>query len=117
MEIDFAVWAPLGADDELRELWRATPDALGVPDGATPRRPEPAHDRLEEVAVPTLVVVPTHDPPAQRAVGAQVARRVPGARLVEVDSDHYLTLREPELVTKLLEEFLVTASTPSSSSY
>ena len=36
MEIDFAVWAPLGADDELRELWRATPDALGVPDGAKP---------------------------------------------------------------------------------
>jgi pimeloyl-ACP methyl ester carboxylesterase len=79
-----------------------------VPYGATPRRPDPAHDRLEEVSVPTLVVVPAHDPPEQREVGAQ---------LVEVDSDHYLTLREPELVTKLLEEFLVTASTRASSSY
>ena len=100
MEIDFAVWAPLGADDEFRELWRATPDALGVPDGAKPLRGEPANDRLEQVAVPTLVIVPAHDPPAQREVGATVARRVPGAQLVEIDSDHYLTLREPDRVTR-----------------
>src|SRR5205823_5863774 len=32
MEIDFDVWAPLGADDLIRELWRATPDARGLPD-------------------------------------------------------------------------------------
>ncbi|MDX6401417.1 MAG: hypothetical protein QOF27_2023, partial [Gaiellaceae bacterium] len=76
MEIDLAVWAPLGADNTLRELWHVTPDARGVPDGMTPRRPHPAHDRLENVAVPTLVVVPVHDPPGQREVGAQVARRV-----------------------------------------
>jgi hypothetical protein len=54
---------------------------------------------------------------AARAVGAQVARHIDGAQLVEVDSDHYLTLREPELVTKLLEEFLVIASIRASSSY
>jgi pimeloyl-ACP methyl ester carboxylesterase len=117
MEIDLAVWAPLGADDTLRELWHVTPDARGVPDGATPRRPEPANDRLEEVSVPTLVIVPTHDPPEQREVGAQVARRINGAQLVEVDSDHYLTVRETALVTKLLEKFLITASTRASSSY
>jgi 3-oxoadipate enol-lactonase len=116
MEIDFAVWAPLGADDELRELWRVTPDARGVPDGMDVRRPEPIHDRLGELAVPTLVVLATHDPPAQRAVGAHVAREVPGARLVEVDSDHYLTLREPELVTRLLEEFLINAASTASRS-
>jgi 3-oxoadipate enol-lactonase len=112
MEIDFAVWAPLGADDTMRELWRATPDARGVPDGAEPRRPPDA--TFEDVAVPTLVVVPAHDPPAQREVGRTVARRVPGARLVELDSDHYLTLREPGAVSALLEEFL-SASSPSSS--
>lgn len=114
MEIDFAAWAPLGADDEIRELWRATPDARGVPDGAKPLRPEPAADRLEQVAVPTLVIVPAHDPSAQREVGATVARRVPGAQLVEMDSDHYLTLREPEQVTAAIERFL-TASSPSTS--
>jgi pimeloyl-ACP methyl ester carboxylesterase len=116
MEVDFAVWAPLGADDTLRELWHATAEARGIPDGATPRRPDPAHERLEEVSVPTLVIVPTHDPEQQRQVGAQVARRITGAQLVEVESDHYLTLRQPELVTKLLEEFLI-ASTHASSSY
>jgi hypothetical protein len=67
--------------------------------------------------VPTLVIVPTHDPPEQREVGAQVARRINGAQLVEVDSDHYLTVRETALVTKLLEKFLITASTRASSSY
>jgi 3-oxoadipate enol-lactonase len=115
MQIDFAVWAPLGADDTLRELWHATPEPRGVPDGATPLRPDSAHERLEEVSVPTLVIVPTHDPAQQREVGAQVARRIAGARLVEVESDHYLTLRQPELVTKLLEEFLIASSRASSS--
>jgi 3-oxoadipate enol-lactonase len=108
--IDFAVWAPLGTDDELRELWRSTPDALGVPDGTELRRPEPAHDRLDQIAVPTLVVRAAHDPPELREVGAHVARQIPGARLVEIDSDHYLTLREPGLLTQLLEDFLVEAA-------
>jgi pimeloyl-ACP methyl ester carboxylesterase len=110
MEIDLAVWAPLGADETIRKLWRSTPDARGVPDGAEPQRSTPAHERLEEVSVPTLVVVPAFDPPALRAVGAEVARRVAGAQLVAFDSDHYLTLREPEQVTKLLEDFLVAAA-------
>ena len=35
----------------------------------------------------------THDPPELKEAGATVARQVPGAHLVEVDSDHYLTLR------------------------
>jgi pimeloyl-ACP methyl ester carboxylesterase len=113
MDIDFAVWAPLGAGDTMRELWLTTPDARGLPDGARPSRREPAHERLEEIAVPTLVVVPTHDPPAQRAVGETVARRIPGARLVEIDSDHYLTLRKPEQVGELLLEFLGAAAPAS----
>src|SRR5262249_264778 len=62
-EVDFAVWAPLGADDELRDMWLATPDARGLPEGATPRQPEPAADRLDDVQVPTPLVVPTHPPP------------------------------------------------------
>ena len=110
MEIDFAVWAPLGASDAIRELWRLTPDARGVPEGARPSPSAPAHERLEEIAVPTLVVVPTHDPPEQRAVGETVARRIPGARLVEVDSDHYLTLRKPQQLAELLLEFLGAAA-------
>jgi pimeloyl-ACP methyl ester carboxylesterase len=117
-EIDLAVWAPLGANDEYRELWLSTPDARGVPDGTDWQRADPAHERLGQISVPTLVMLAGHDPPELREVGTYVARQIPGARLVEVDSDHYLTLREAELVTQLLEDFLVSAaSTPSSSSY
>jgi 3-oxoadipate enol-lactonase len=116
MAIDFAVWAPLGSDETTRELWLATPDARGLPEGATPRPRPDAASRLEEISCPTLVVVAAHDPPAQQDVGRTVARRVPGAQLVEVDSDHYLTLREPDRVTGVLEEFLVSASSPSSRS-
>jgi len=58
------------------------------------------------------VIVASHDPPSLREVGATVARRVPGARLVEVDSDHYLTLREPDRITRILEEFLVDVGPP-----
>jgi pimeloyl-ACP methyl ester carboxylesterase len=111
-DIDFAVWAPLGADDTIRELWREIPEAKGLPEGAEPVERPPASERLEEVGVPTLVVIPDHDPAAQREVSAAVARRVPGARLVEIDSDHYLTLRKPEQVGELLLEFL-TAAAPS----
>jgi 3-oxoadipate enol-lactonase len=110
MEIDFAVWAPLGADDALRELWHATPDARGIPEGAKPApRPE-TNERLAEIAAPTLVVIASLDPPEQREAGARVARTVPRARLVDVDSDHYLTLREPERVSELLRDFLSSAS-------
>jgi pimeloyl-ACP methyl ester carboxylesterase len=110
MEIDFAIWAPLGANGELRELWQLTPEVRGVPDGTDWQQPQPAHERLAEVAAPTLVLVAAHDPQSLRDIGSHVAHAIPGARLVEVDSDHYLTLREPELVTRLLEDFLVSAS-------
>jgi len=60
--------------------------------------------------VPTLVVVAGLDPPDLKEAGARVARTVPGAQLVEVDSDHYLTLREPERVSEILLRFLSDAA-------
>ncbi|HEX6788590.1 MAG TPA: alpha/beta fold hydrolase [Gaiellaceae bacterium] len=116
MDFDFEMWAPLGADDHLRELWLATPDARGVPEGATARPRPPANVRLHELTTPTLVIVATHDPQGLRDHGSTVARSVPGARLVELESDHYLTLREPDRIAELLGAFL-TSSTPSNSSY
>jgi 3-oxoadipate enol-lactonase len=110
MDIDFDIWAPLGVDDELRDLWRATPDLLGVPEGAVAAPRPKTVDRLGEIRAPTLVVVATHDPPGQQEVDRRVAREIPGARLAEVDSDHYLTLRAPEQVAELLVEFLAPAA-------
>ncbi len=109
MDIDFAIWAPLGVEEGFRELWRATPENSRLPEGAKPRPRPDAHERLGEIAVPTLVVVAKYDPAELRALGTRVAREVAGAQLVEVDSDHYLTLREPELVSRLLRDFLSAA--------
>jgi 3-oxoadipate enol-lactonase len=101
MEIDLQVWAPLGADDFFVELLRQTYDN---PEQAVAATNPPV--ALEEVRVPTLVLTARHDPQSLQNAGREAARRIPQARLVEVDSDHYLTLREPELVTTLLREFL-----------
>jgi 3-oxoadipate enol-lactonase len=112
MAVDFEVWAPLGADDRIRQLWRATPDANPLPDGVEPLAPAgaAAKERLGELAIPVLVVTVRHDPPGFREIGPLVARAAPDARHVELDSDHYVTLREPELVARTLLEFLAEVS-------
>jgi pimeloyl-ACP methyl ester carboxylesterase len=112
MEIDFEVWAPLGADERIRQLWRATPDANPLPDGVEPVSPggAPAKERLGELTVPTLVVTAKHDPPGFQEIGPLVADAAPDARHVELDSDHYLTLREPELLSRVLLDFLAAAA-------
>jgi pimeloyl-ACP methyl ester carboxylesterase len=112
LEIDLEVWAPLGADERIRELWHATPDANPLPDGVEPLEPPgaPAKERLGELAVPTLVVTAAHDPAGFREIGPLVAGAAPDARHVELDSDHYVTLREPELLAGVLLEFLGAAA-------
>jgi pimeloyl-ACP methyl ester carboxylesterase len=112
MEIDLEVWAPLGADDRIRQLWRATPDANPLPEGVEPLEPPgaPAKERLGELRVPTLVVTASQDPAGMREIGPLVEREAPNARHLELDSDHYLTLREPELLSGVLLEFLTAAA-------
>ena len=112
MAIDLEVWAPLGTDARIRELWRATPDAKALPDGVEPLPPTgaPAKERLGKLAVPSLVVTVAHDPAGMREVGPLVAGAAPDARHFELDSDHYVTLREPELLSGLLLDFLAAAA-------
>jgi 3-oxoadipate enol-lactonase len=112
MEIDFEVWAPLGVDDRIRELWRATPDANPLPDGVEPQAlaGARARERLGELNVPTLIVTAKHDPTGFREIGPLVEREAPDARHLELDSDHYVTLREPELLSSVLLEFLTAAA-------
>jgi pimeloyl-ACP methyl ester carboxylesterase len=114
--VDFEVWAPLGADERIRRLWHATPDANPLPPGIEPRRPaRAARERLAELRVPTLVLTASHDPAGFRAVGPLVAAEAPDARCLELDSDHYVTLREPEAVAAAMREFLASRA-PSTSS-
>jgi len=108
MEIDLDVWAPLGADDRIRELWHATPEAKDLPPDLHPLPAvgPPAKERLGELAMPALVITVSHDPAGHREAGYLVAREAPNAHHVELGSDHYVTLREPELVARTLLDFL-----------
>jgi pimeloyl-ACP methyl ester carboxylesterase len=94
MRADFAVWAPLGTEDGYEEMWFATPED-------TPPQRRVALD-VETIAAPIYVVIARHDPAVFRAM----AEELPAVRRVDVDSDHYLTLREPDVVAGLIREFL-----------
>src|SRR5258708_24139963 len=96
-----SVWAPLGGEDLFHEL------RLRAPGGELPEAAKSPPVVLEDVHVPTFVVIAKYDPPELSDAGREAARRIAGARFVEVDSDHYLTLREPELVTGLIRHFLL----------
>jgi pimeloyl-ACP methyl ester carboxylesterase len=107
MDVDFEVWAPLGADETMARLWHATPDATGLPPGIRPLPPAvAAREKLSELTVPTLAITVSRDPAGQREAGLLLANEAPNARHVELDSDHYVTLREPDLVAQTLLAFL-----------
>jgi pimeloyl-ACP methyl ester carboxylesterase len=103
--VDVQVWAPLGVDDLIRELRQ---EVHADPEEAVSAKSPPVE--LEEVRVPTLVIVAKHDPASLQNAGREAARRISGARLLEVDSDHYVTLREPELLAGVLRDFLASAT-------
>jgi pimeloyl-ACP methyl ester carboxylesterase len=107
-EVDLEPWAPLGVDDRIRRLWHATPDANPMPEGVEPLPAPgpPAKERLDELTVPTLVITASHDPAGFREIGPIIAAEAPNARHIELDSDHFITLREPELVARTIRDFL-----------
>jgi pimeloyl-ACP methyl ester carboxylesterase len=94
MQADFAVWAPLGVEEGYEELWLATPEDM-------PPQRRTALD-VDAIAAPIYVVTARHDPAVFRAM----AEELPAVRRVDIDSDHYLTLREPDAVAGLIREFL-----------
>lgn len=94
MQADFSVWAPLGVEDGYEELWLATPA-----DTPPQRRVELA---VDAIAAPIYVITARHDPEVFLAMAAEL----PAVRRVDVDSDHYLTLREPDAVAGHIREFL-----------
>jgi 3-oxoadipate enol-lactonase len=112
LAVDLEVWAPLGADERIARLWFSTPDANPLPAGVEPRGPAgpPAKERLGELGAPTVVVTVSDDPPGFREIGPLIAAAAPNARHIELDSDHYVTLREPELLARLLLDYLSAAA-------
>ena len=104
-ELDLEIWAPMGADDELRRMFLENAEASNAEDPAVD---EPSIARLGEIAVPTLVVTAGRDVPDLEAVGDLLAREIPGARRAVIDeADHMIQWRAPEEFAHLVLEFLL----------
>jgi 3-oxoadipate enol-lactonase len=69
-----------------------------------------AHDRaapLEEIRVPTLVITGTEDQVYPPAMARDIARRIAGAQLVEIEgAGHMSNLEQPERFNQALSEFI-----------
>ncbi len=72
------------------------------------KRPDPpAIERLETVAVPTLVVIGGLDTSGTRSSAEVLAERVPGARIERLpEVAHIIGMEEPDLLADLLVEHL-----------
>lgn len=66
----------------------------------------PAYDRLGEIGVPTVMVIGGKDRPEMVECDGLAAARIPGCRVVRVpESDHLPSLRVPDLVAALIDEY------------
>jgi len=69
-----------------------------------------AHDRaapLEEIRVPTLVITGTEDQVYPPAMARDIARRIPGAQLLEIEgAGHMSNLEQPERFNQAVFEFI-----------
>lgn len=104
-ELDLEIWAPLGADPDLRSQFLENAEASNADDPAT-GEPD-AKSRLGEIDVPTLVVTAGRDVPALNEVGEILAGDIRGARRAEIaEADHMVPWRAPEQLAGMILEFL-----------
>jgi 3-oxoadipate enol-lactonase len=98
--VDPAVRAAIkGWDRELLEPGRVY--------GSFKRPDPPAIKRLEEITVPTLVVIGELDTTGTRAAAEEVARRVRGARIERLpDVAHIIGMEAPDRLAALIVEHL-----------
>ena len=111
-DLSLRIWAPLGTDDEAGATIRRIAldnvrnfelDELGL---AEPPDPPPL-TRLEEIDVPTLVIIGDRDVHEITQIGELIAAAVPGARVTTIEgADHVVNLRQPEAFEGALLPFL-----------
>lgn len=108
-ELDMELWAPLGADDELRAMFLENAAASNADDPEALPEWTPAQ-RLAEVRAPTLVINADRDVPALVAAGERVAREIPNARVAVIEAaDHMAPWRTPDELAELVLDFLAAA--------
>ena len=108
-----AMWLAPGANPAVRELTeamtlRSYEQQLPLEDQVKGSWPQPsAADRLEELGLPTLVVVGTEDVADIRAMAEHLASRIRGARLARIEgAGHLPSLERPDELNRLLLDFL-----------
>ena len=64
-------------------------------------------EELSQIAIPSLVIVGNDDIPRPRKEAQEMVSRLPNGRLATVeDAGHICTLEQPDIVNKILSEFL-----------
>jgi 3-oxoadipate enol-lactonase len=94
--------------DKMRDLQRAIFAAGGPPEEhAKPLEPH-AITRLEEISIPTLVIVGDEDAVAIQQVNELIAQRIPGAQKAVIpDTAHVLMVEKPGEFNRVLLDFLL----------
>jgi 3-oxoadipate enol-lactonase len=102
--IDMEIWAPMGADQELRAMFLENVEASNADD---PAEEVSSAGRLGEIAAPTLVITAGRDVAAINELGELLAREIPGAQSARIEeADHMVQWRAPEELARLVVDFL-----------
>jgi len=113
LRLDSELFAPVLEQPEVAARFMRVTEAFSGwhwlnNDPAYPLRPLAAQ-QLDEINVPTLVLVGERDVPDLRAISEHVARHVPHAhKAVVPDVGHMASMEAPEHVNDLIHRFLAT---------
>lgn len=106
-------WVPPNrpdAQERIRQMWSRY-DGRDLLDPRPPsgRVPAARVDQLQQIRVPTLVIIGDHERPLNRMVADTLARRIPNARQVVItDGGHGAHFAQPERFNAALMDFLRT---------
>jgi pimeloyl-ACP methyl ester carboxylesterase len=106
VEFMLRIWAASGREPRIVDLVRRAVRAMPN-DSEFEQSTEPTYERLGEIAVPTVMVIGEIDAPDLVAANHAAAERIPGCRTVLMPGvDHYMSIREPDWVLRLVLEQL-----------
>lgn len=105
VQLCLRLWVRAGADDAaVAQVRAAVPAWFDQDEYLQPT--EPVYDRLHELQVPSVVMVGDKDRPVAVAVAAGTAARIPSCEFIWMPgTDHFPSLREPQLVTDTILRF------------
>jgi 3-oxoadipate enol-lactonase len=111
-EVGLRVWAAAGRTPAAVEQLRSAARAW-MSEGGLLRPNPPIFDRLDEICVPTSLLVGDKDRPVLINSSRQVAERIEGCELIELAGvDHLPPLRVPDRIVQMIDDTLVRVTTP-----